>query len=110
MNLVLITFSSRLTLRVGRTSVFLCVNLISVVREKLLQSALRRVFDACVLFQAKKVYEKVGEATETALTTLVEKMNVFKTDLSGLTKVERASACNSVSKQPSKTQTRTAHI
>ncbi|KAF6734130.1 Sarcoplasmic/endoplasmic reticulum calcium ATPase 3 [Oryzias melastigma] len=49
--------------------------------------------------EAKKVYEKVGEATETALTTLVEKMNVFKTDLSGLTKVERASACNSVIRQ-----------
>lgn len=43
------------------------------------------------------MYEKVGEATETALTTLVEKMNVFKTDLSGLGKVERAGACNSVS-------------
>ncbi|MEQ2177697.1 Sarcoplasmic/endoplasmic reticulum calcium ATPase 1, partial [Goodea atripinnis] len=43
----------------------------------------------------KGVYEKVGEATETALSTLVEKMNVFKTDLSGLTKVERAGACNS---------------
>lgn len=46
--------------------------------------------------QAKGVYEKVGEATETALTTLVEKMNVFKTDLSGLSKVERAGSCNSV--------------
>ncbi|GLD75360.1 sarcoplasmic/endoplasmic reticulum calcium ATPase 3 isoform X1, partial [Lates japonicus] len=45
---------------------------------------------------AKGVYEKVGEATETALTTLVEKMNVFKTDLSGLSKVERAGACNSL--------------
>uniref|UniRef100_A0A673H3P2 Calcium-transporting ATPase n=1 Tax=Sinocyclocheilus rhinocerous TaxID=307959 RepID=A0A673H3P2_9TELE len=44
--------------------------------------------------EAKGVYEKVGEATETALTTLVEKMNVFKTDLSGLSRVERASACN----------------
>ncbi|XP_073695914.1 sarcoplasmic/endoplasmic reticulum calcium ATPase 1 isoform X1 [Garra rufa] len=44
--------------------------------------------------EAKGVYEKVGEATETALTTLVEKMNVFKTDLSGLSKVDRASACN----------------
>uniref|UniRef100_A0A669DNU6 Calcium-transporting ATPase n=1 Tax=Oreochromis niloticus TaxID=8128 RepID=A0A669DNU6_ORENI len=51
------------------------------------------------LINAKGVYEKVGEATETALTTLVEKMNVFKTDLSGLTKVERAGACNSVIKQ-----------
>ncbi|KAI3373439.1 hypothetical protein L3Q82_022049 [Scortum barcoo] len=45
--------------------------------------------------EAKGVYEKVGEATETALTTLVEKMNVFKTDLSGLSKVERAGCCNS---------------
>lgn len=43
------------------------------------------------------MYEKVGEATETALTTLVEKMNVFKTDMSGLSKVERAGACNAVS-------------
>ncbi|PWA23204.1 hypothetical protein CCH79_00002195 [Gambusia affinis] len=49
--------------------------------------------------ESKGVYEKVGEATETALTTLVEKMNVFKTDLSGLTKVERAGACNSVIRQ-----------
>lgn len=46
--------------------------------------------------QAKGVYEKVGEATETALTCLVEKMNVFDTDLKGLSKVERANACNSV--------------
>uniref|UniRef100_A0A8C8GAM8 P-type Ca(2+) transporter n=1 Tax=Oncorhynchus tshawytscha TaxID=74940 RepID=A0A8C8GAM8_ONCTS len=45
------------------------------------------------------VYEKVGEATETALTTLVEKMNVFKTDMSGLSKVERAGACNAVIRQ-----------
>lgn len=50
--------------------------------------------------QAKGVYEKVGEATETALTTLVEKMNVFKTDLSGLSKVDRASACNLVRNEP----------
>ncbi|XP_051974113.1 sarcoplasmic/endoplasmic reticulum calcium ATPase 1-like [Xyrauchen texanus] len=49
--------------------------------------------------EAKGVYEKVGEATETALTTLVEKMNVFKTDLSGYSKVDRASACNSIIKQ-----------
>ncbi|KAM4700173.1 sarcoplasmic/endoplasmic reticulum calcium ATPase 3 [Discoglossus pictus] len=47
----------------------------------------------------KGVYEKVGEATETALTSLVEKMNVFNTDLSNLTKVERANACNSVIKR-----------
>uniref|UniRef100_A0A8C4GSR2 Calcium-transporting ATPase n=1 Tax=Dicentrarchus labrax TaxID=13489 RepID=A0A8C4GSR2_DICLA len=49
--------------------------------------------------EAKGVYEKVGEATETALTTLVEKMNVFKTDVSGLSKVERAGSCNSVIRQ-----------
>lgn len=47
--------------------------------------------------QTKGVYEKVGEATETALTTLVEKMNVFNTDVRNLSKVERANACNSVS-------------
>ncbi|XP_064021912.1 sarcoplasmic/endoplasmic reticulum calcium ATPase 3 isoform X2 [Pogoniulus pusillus] len=49
--------------------------------------------------ESKKVYEKVGEATETALTCLVEKMNVFNTDTSQLSKVERANACNSVIKQ-----------
>uniref|UniRef100_A0A803XUP9 Calcium-transporting ATPase n=1 Tax=Meleagris gallopavo TaxID=9103 RepID=A0A803XUP9_MELGA len=48
--------------------------------------------------ESKKVYEKVGEATETALTCLVEKMNVFNTDTSKLSKVERANACNSVIK------------
>jgi Ca2+ transporting ATPase len=46
------------------------------------------------------VYEKVGEATETALTCLVEKMNVFDTELKGLSKIERANACNSVSIEP----------
>lgn len=40
----------------------------------------------------------MGEATETALTCLVEKMNVFNTDTSKLSKVERANACNSVSR------------
>ncbi|NXX45493.1 AT2A3 ATPase, partial [Tricholaema leucomelas] len=49
--------------------------------------------------ESKKVYEKVGEATETALTCLVEKMNVFNTDISQLSKVERANACNLVIKQ-----------
>lgn len=48
--------------------------------------------------QAKGVYEKVGEATETALTCLVEKMNVFDTDLQALSRVERAGACNAVSR------------
>lgn len=42
------------------------------------------------------MYEKVGEATETALTCLVEKMNVFDNDLKTLPKIERANACNSV--------------
>lgn len=42
------------------------------------------------------MYEKVGEATETALTCLVEKMNAFDTDVKGLSKIERANACNSV--------------
>ncbi|KAG8140394.1 putative Calcium-transporting ATPase protein, partial [Naja naja] len=37
--------------------------------------------------QSKGVYEKVGEATETALTCLVEKMNVFNTDVRNLSKV-----------------------
>lgn len=49
--------------------------------------------------ESKGVYEKVGEATETALTCLVEKMNVFNTDLHKLSKVERANACNSVIKK-----------
>uniref|UniRef100_A0A8C6YIB7 Calcium-transporting ATPase n=1 Tax=Naja naja TaxID=35670 RepID=A0A8C6YIB7_NAJNA len=49
--------------------------------------------------ETKGVYEKVGEATETALTCLVEKMNVFDTDLKSLSKIERANACNSVIKQ-----------
>ncbi|KAG9492571.1 hypothetical protein GDO78_000849, partial [Eleutherodactylus coqui] len=49
--------------------------------------------------ESKGIYEKVGEATETALTCLVEKMNVFNTDLTKLSKVERANACNSVIKK-----------
>ncbi|XP_062993865.1 sarcoplasmic/endoplasmic reticulum calcium ATPase 1 [Elgaria multicarinata webbii] len=49
--------------------------------------------------ESKGVFEKVGEATETALTCLVEKMNVFNTDVRTLSKVERANACNAVIKQ-----------
>uniref|UniRef100_A0AAR2J8Y9 Calcium-transporting ATPase n=1 Tax=Pygocentrus nattereri TaxID=42514 RepID=A0AAR2J8Y9_PYGNA len=49
--------------------------------------------------ESKGVYEKVGEATETALCCLVEKMNVFDTDLRTLTPIERATACCSVIKQ-----------
>ncbi|TSO77750.1 Sarcoplasmic/endoplasmic reticulum calcium ATPase 2 [Bagarius yarrelli] len=45
--------------------------------------------------ESKGVYEKVGEATETALTCLVEKMNVFDTDVRSLSRIERANACNS---------------
>ncbi|KAF3853564.1 hypothetical protein F7725_014252 [Dissostichus mawsoni] len=47
----------------------------------------------------KKIYEKVGEATETALSCLVEKMNVFNSNVKNLSKVERANACCSVVKQ-----------
>ncbi|KAL0993640.1 hypothetical protein UPYG_G00110970 [Umbra pygmaea] len=47
----------------------------------------------------KGIYEKVGEATETALCCLVEKMNVFNTDVHGLSKPDRANACCSVIKQ-----------
>uniref|UniRef100_A0A8C9YG38 Calcium-transporting ATPase n=1 Tax=Sander lucioperca TaxID=283035 RepID=A0A8C9YG38_SANLU len=49
--------------------------------------------------EVKGVYEKVGEATETALTCLVEKMNVFDTEVLNLSKIDRANACNSVIKQ-----------
>uniref|UniRef100_A0A8C2D1Y8 Calcium-transporting ATPase n=1 Tax=Cyprinus carpio TaxID=7962 RepID=A0A8C2D1Y8_CYPCA len=49
--------------------------------------------------ESKKIYEKVGEATETALCCLVEKMNVFKTNVNNLSKIERANACCSVVKQ-----------
>ncbi|KAF7654830.1 hypothetical protein LDENG_00064280 [Lucifuga dentata] len=49
--------------------------------------------------EVKGVYEKVGEATETALTCLVEKMNVFDTNIHNLSKIDRANACNSVIKQ-----------
>ena len=49
--------------------------------------------------QSKGIYEKVGEATETALCCLVEKMNVFNTEVRGLSKVERANTCCSVSQQ-----------
>ncbi|XP_026133348.1 ATPase sarcoplasmic/endoplasmic reticulum Ca2+ transporting 1, like isoform X2 [Carassius auratus] len=49
--------------------------------------------------ESKKIYEKVGEATETALCCLVEKMNVFKTNVHSLSKIERANACCSVVKQ-----------
>nr|XP_039264188.1 sarcoplasmic/endoplasmic reticulum calcium ATPase 1-like [Styela clava] len=43
--------------------------------------------------EGKGIYEKVGEATETALTVLCEKMNVFNTDVTSLSKAQRANAC-----------------
>ncbi|CAH1801315.1 unnamed protein product [Owenia fusiformis] len=45
---------------------------------------------------AKGAYEKVGEATETALTVLVEKMNVYNTEKAGLNKKEMGTCCNNV--------------
>ncbi|XP_077062026.1 ATPase sarcoplasmic/endoplasmic reticulum Ca2+ transporting 1, like [Siphateles boraxobius] len=49
--------------------------------------------------ESKKIFEKVGEATETALCCLVEKMNVFKSSVNNLSKIERANACCSIIKQ-----------
>ena len=50
------------------------------------------VCDLCP--QTKGVYEKVGEATETALTVLVEKMNPANIDKSGKKKKELGTLCN----------------
>ena len=44
--------------------------------------------------QAKGVYEKVGEATETALVVLVEKLNVLGVDRTGLDPRSKGVACN----------------
>ena len=52
-----------------------------------------------VIEQTKKAFEKVGEATETALTVLVEKMNVFNTDKSRLSPQELAMASNTIIRQ-----------
>ncbi|KAJ3607786.1 hypothetical protein NHX12_024837 [Muraenolepis orangiensis] len=49
--------------------------------------------------ESKKIFEKVGEATETALCCLVEKMNVFNSNVKNLNKPERANACCTVVKQ-----------
>nr|VZI14754.1 unnamed protein product [Spirometra erinaceieuropaei] len=43
---------------------------------------------------ARNAFEKVGEATETALACLVEKMNVSDVNKTGLTKRELAMVCN----------------
>lgn len=44
--------------------------------------------------QAKGFYEKVGEATETALTVLSEKMNVYGLSKAGMSKKEQGTACS----------------
>ena len=44
--------------------------------------------------ESKGVYEKVGEATETALTVLAEKMNVFGINKAGLKPKELGTVCN----------------
>jgi Ca2+ transporting ATPase len=49
--------------------------------------------------ESKKVYEKIGEATETALTVMVEKMNVYGTNKNMLSNAERAMCCNNVIRQ-----------
>lgn len=59
---------------------------------------LKIIWQICPLLQSKKIFEKVGEATETALCCLVEKMNVFKSNVGNLSKVERANACCAVSR------------
>ncbi len=46
------------------------------------------------IWQAKGVYEKVGEATETALTILCEKMNVTNVEKTGMKKKELGTVCN----------------
>jgi Ca2+ transporting ATPase len=47
----------------------------------------------------KRIYEKVGEATETALTVLVEKMNVYGTEKAGLSPRDLGQAANRVIQQ-----------
>ena len=49
--------------------------------------------------ETKRVYEKVGEATETALVVLCEKMNVYNTGKSGLSPRDLGNVCNRVIQQ-----------
>jgi len=50
--------------------------------------------DGVLVLQAKSQYEKVGEATETALTVLCEKMNVYGLNKGGMSKKEQGTVCN----------------
>lgn len=50
--------------------------------------------DDVMMSQAKSQYEKVGEATETALTVLCEKMNVYAINKGGMSKKEQGTVCN----------------
>ena len=59
---------------------------------------LQSFFSPEFLFQVRDAYEKVGESTETALTVLVEKLNVFGTNLVGMSKADLANTCNNVIK------------
>lgn len=55
--------------------------------------------DSALDYNANKgIYEKVGEATETALTVLVEKLNVFNTNLSSKSPDQLCSVANDVIK------------
>ena len=55
----------------------------------------QQLFKLCdTHLQAKGIYEKVGEATETALTVLVEKMNTPNVDKTGLKPKEIGTICN----------------
>nr|XP_034338964.1 calcium-transporting ATPase sarcoplasmic/endoplasmic reticulum type isoform X3 [Crassostrea gigas] len=49
--------------------------------------------------ETKDIYEKVGEATETALVVLAEKMNYYNTDKSNLSKREKGTAAAHVIQQ-----------
>jgi P-type Ca2+ transporter type 2A len=49
--------------------------------------------------EAKKIYEKVGEATETAITVLVEKMNVENVNKTSLSPQQKAMCCNTAIRQ-----------
>jgi len=64
-----------------------------LITGKLRQRAVAMMNDVGMK-QTKGVYEKVGEATETALTVLVEKMNPFNLDKSNLTNKDLGTASN----------------